>query len=395
MSRALYPRLKIFHSNGFGCRTIELHGDRPLVIGRLADCDIVVTGEGVARQHCQVTPLGGGRYSLLDLDSNAGVRLNDASIHEHPLAHGDRFQVGPATLVVFVDEKDAREADLEAAIAAHPDRDEPWLVYADWLLEHDDPVGERIERAAHRQLITHGDALEGLWAAWSRGEIDGEWRHGHLWRAAVRAPLATPGWKLVVAQLLSLRVSRFLQTLVVDVGALEEYQAGAHPPLVGRWVESLLEAPLPTTLRRLSLGYLGPGEQNWPPVEPPSNALLARHPHLSPPEFDFVTGAKLIPLSLKPGTTLKGATLTQPFALSRASVHLTERQGALRLEVAPSRTDDEALRIDYVRQRWVLQPSAGTARLARVNGAGLQVSRPLLPGDLIEHDAGITLRFEL
>lgn len=69
---------------------------------------------------------------------------------------------------------------LEAQIAAEPDSLEPYLVYADWLIERGDPRGDWIrlqivadaETAEDAWLVKHGAALVGPIAAWMRSPAD-------------------------------------------------------------------------------------------------------------------------------------------------------------------------------------------------------------------------------
>jgi hypothetical protein len=70
------------------------------VIGRSRDCDIVLEDTGVSRRHAELRP-DGGDWTVVDLGSTNGVRVNGRDIHgPHPLHPGDRLQLG-STEIVF------------------------------------------------------------------------------------------------------------------------------------------------------------------------------------------------------------------------------------------------------------------------------------------------------
>ncbi len=72
-------------------------GDRPVVVGRLAGCDLVVADTNVSRQHANVRRVDDG-YVLTDLNSTNGTRLNGKRITQAPLTSGDVITVGSTRL---------------------------------------------------------------------------------------------------------------------------------------------------------------------------------------------------------------------------------------------------------------------------------------------------------
>ncbi len=69
------------------------------VIGRSRDCDVVLDDAGVSRRHARLRPAGEG-WTIEDLQSTNGVRLNDAAIHGVTLLRsGDRIEVGSTGMV--------------------------------------------------------------------------------------------------------------------------------------------------------------------------------------------------------------------------------------------------------------------------------------------------------
>jgi Protein of unknown function (DUF3662)/FHA domain len=70
------------------------------VLGRSRDCDIVLEDTGVSRRHAELRS-DGGAWTVTDLGSTNGVRVNGQDIHgAHPLRTGDRLQLG-STEIVF------------------------------------------------------------------------------------------------------------------------------------------------------------------------------------------------------------------------------------------------------------------------------------------------------
>ena len=72
-----------------------------ITVGREADNDIVVDDAYVSRYHLQLRKQF-GRYTLVDVDSRGGTRVNNTAVREHVLQAGDRIQIGH-TCMTFVD----------------------------------------------------------------------------------------------------------------------------------------------------------------------------------------------------------------------------------------------------------------------------------------------------
>ena len=73
-------------------------GAEPVVIGRLPECDIVLTDPNVSRRHAEIRRLGDRSWSA-DLGSTNGTRVNGVPVREQRLASGDEITVGSTTLV--------------------------------------------------------------------------------------------------------------------------------------------------------------------------------------------------------------------------------------------------------------------------------------------------------
>jgi phosphoserine phosphatase RsbU/P len=75
-----------------GRRTVPI--DKPvLTIGRRTESDLRLVGTDVSRDHAEITHLD-GHYVLRDRGSRYGTLVNDETVTEHRLVHGDRVQFG-------------------------------------------------------------------------------------------------------------------------------------------------------------------------------------------------------------------------------------------------------------------------------------------------------------
>jgi hypothetical protein len=75
-------------------------GERPVVIGRLAECDVVLADPNVSRRHAEVRPAGMG-FAVADLDSTNGTRVNGSIVGEPTVLNdGDVVTIG-ATRIRF------------------------------------------------------------------------------------------------------------------------------------------------------------------------------------------------------------------------------------------------------------------------------------------------------
>ncbi len=81
---------------GKSARAYPLTRDR-VIIGRLAESDIVVSDPGASRRHAEVRRQNGD-YVISDLGSTNGTRVNGRSIGERTLEEGDRINIGRTVL---------------------------------------------------------------------------------------------------------------------------------------------------------------------------------------------------------------------------------------------------------------------------------------------------------
>jgi hypothetical protein len=72
-------------------------GKGTVTIGRLPECDVVVSDPGASRRHATIT-LQEGEYVLTDLGSTNGTFVNEEPVGQQVLADGDRIMIGTTTL---------------------------------------------------------------------------------------------------------------------------------------------------------------------------------------------------------------------------------------------------------------------------------------------------------
>ena len=68
-------------------------GEDPVSIGRLPECDIVLSDANVSRRHAEVRRRGND-FVVVDLGSTNGTRVNGAGIRERQLTDGDEITLG-------------------------------------------------------------------------------------------------------------------------------------------------------------------------------------------------------------------------------------------------------------------------------------------------------------
>jgi hypothetical protein len=70
-------------------------GDRPVRIGRLPECELVLADPNVSRRHAEVRPADGGRFAVSDLGSTNGTKVNGALVGPPQLLRdGDEIRLG-------------------------------------------------------------------------------------------------------------------------------------------------------------------------------------------------------------------------------------------------------------------------------------------------------------
>ena len=171
----------------------------------------------------------------------------------------------------------ARNGELEAAIAAAPDRPDAYLVYADWLQTRGDPRGTLIAlhdamrldpsngpaRAAATELLASA-GRELLGELHMRNDVDVTWYQGFVHTVRLRGA--------TIQQILSALRSMH----ATPAGAFVQAIAITHVEEPDRVVRLLVETRLPRTLRHLAIGK--PSQWAIPPELVAAFPKLARDP---------------------------------------------------------------------------------------------------------------------
>ncbi len=92
-------RLEITDQTG-QTRVLPLDDDR-LTIGRSHGNTLVLDGAQISRRHAEIVNEG-DRFVLRDLGSRAGIFVNDETVSEHTLGHGDQIRIGRHTNLRFL-----------------------------------------------------------------------------------------------------------------------------------------------------------------------------------------------------------------------------------------------------------------------------------------------------
>jgi len=91
-------RLRFNHEGRDQVLTI---GDRPVVIGRAPDCDLLLQHESISRQHARISRDDEG-WVLRDLGSKNGSRVNTFHVTDQLLRNGDRIDLGTIRMYVEI-----------------------------------------------------------------------------------------------------------------------------------------------------------------------------------------------------------------------------------------------------------------------------------------------------
>jgi pSer/pThr/pTyr-binding forkhead associated (FHA) protein len=93
-------------------------------IGRTASNEVVIPDDPkVSRSHAEIR-LHDGQWTVLDLGSRNGTKVNGRTVESHPLRDGDRIRLG-STSVLFVAENDPNATEAATGnLPAAPDLSE-------------------------------------------------------------------------------------------------------------------------------------------------------------------------------------------------------------------------------------------------------------------------------
>lgn len=215
-----------------------------VVVGREKDCDVVLRHDSIPKKQGHFMRLR-DLWWVEDYNSDKGIFIHGKRIHIEPVA-GQPIDF--AMLVRFRVETTPmppEELRFREAIYATPEDDGGFLVYADWLQERGDEVGQLMVSPAPIAERWLGPLL-------SSG-IAVTWRHGFLDTVKVRSSESIYAKKGVFVEVFSHPLAAFLRVLEVDAVLL----AAENDHLTDEgWVTHLFEAlrtEAPRTVRRLKI----------------------------------------------------------------------------------------------------------------------------------------------
>ena len=73
--------------------------DKPIIVGRSSDLDMVLVEDMVSRKHARIT-MQQDQIWIEDLGSTNGSFVNDRRVESVALGEGDRIRIGTTTLIV-------------------------------------------------------------------------------------------------------------------------------------------------------------------------------------------------------------------------------------------------------------------------------------------------------
>jgi hypothetical protein len=364
-----------------------------VTVGR-RDADIVIDSPRLSKKQCAFVS-DGGRWLVEDLTSAGGTFLNGRRVHRHTLVHGDTLWLYDA-LLVFLEMPPSTSSSgsvPEGQLDQEPDDASRVQVWADWLLERGDPLGEHLLSPAPSDAV-----LDGLAPLVKDGRLELVWRHGLIHTARLRCINdATYSDVELIARFLSLRVARWTRELTVDLSTWVMPSANRIHQDAASVLKGLLTGPHLPALEHLSFGYF------HEPL-PPSVFLLTLLDRLRQRFPKLKTNPRTLLLPSK-GATLevlevpRGLDFHAPAAkgdripLDSGLWVGSSAMGQLRA-LAPGVHRSGVVESFLVRQQspqWCLIPLEHGVLL---NGRRAVETR-LLPGDLIQEPRGTTFRFDL
>jgi adenylate cyclase len=91
-----------------------------LTVGRRESCDIVLTFPNVSGVHCELT-FKGGYWSIRDLNSTNGIKVNGVRVQHRPLKPGDEVTIGKRRYTIQYTLAPEAQQELEALLAEDED----------------------------------------------------------------------------------------------------------------------------------------------------------------------------------------------------------------------------------------------------------------------------------
>lgn len=347
----------------------------------------------------QVAPVGAQRRELCLKRTATGwavhnpfplgrTRLNDAPVERAELTQGDVLDIGGA-LFVFQTRPAAVSSELEAAVTRAPADPRTIGVWADWLLEQGDPVGAAL---AHGE--TAARCLEGTKRAVDTGWLELDWRHGLVVGATLRCAPSAAEQVTLLAQVLALRLARWLERLTVDVCVRDQRPSPRCLADASLLLRGLLGGFTLPCLRSISLGYVDRSLGDSPFLTALEGRVRARYPGLgAEPLLRQGATAALRPSRIPPALEFRA-----DFAEGPQGLPLTEGLWVGSLEPARLRASSSAQARHGAATSFAIQTEPLAYVLAQPHPSLLLNGRPahatrLLPGDVLDTPEGAQFSF--
>lgn len=334
----------------------------------------------------------GGRWRVEPHAGGDPAQGTGGAPRHHTLAHGDALWIGNG-LLVFLETPALEAPEALQRLDAEPFSTSAIRVWADWLLEHGDPLGHHLLGAEASPSV-----LEGLHRQVAAGRFELTWRNGLISAARLRCLEEADGEQLeLLARFLALRVARWTQSLAVDLSAWHESPTGFREKQLAAALRLLLTGPHLPALEELTLGVADELLDISPLLGSLLDRLPGRFPRLrtKPAELTATPRAAWLRVVHAPeGLRLSTPGITDGRLSLEAGLWAgTGTPGQLTV-LAPGVRRlgvEEHFLVHQWAPRWRLQPLSPACRL---NGAPARSTR-LIPGDVIEDPTGVRLRFEV
>lgn len=125
--------------------------DVPIILGRTKDCAVVVEDAAASRHHMEIIPRSDSFY-WRDLNSTNGVMVNDQSMTEGELRHGDRIRIGSTVFYFEVGEQEEQE-ELKTDPLPNQDEEPDTTLFRETIMDADGrPVSIKDRSELHEML---------------------------------------------------------------------------------------------------------------------------------------------------------------------------------------------------------------------------------------------------
>ncbi len=268
----MFPKL-IAESGPLSGQSFSL-ADGETCIGRLPENHVAIHEPAVSRRHCRITRTG-ERYQVTNLSDGNHTYVNDQSVSEHWLAHGDCIRVG-ATMLRFVTSEAAPWPVVEPTPEPTLDGELEDPNYLPTLVLHATenaylhPVAEQIHADLGRRYQLLMKYCQELHAPLPASEL----AHQLLERLsailpaqrgavlffedAQEAPSASFPWKRGTEQAAAFKVSRTIVQTLRETGKTQLFQLSVTPlvSLAHKQVQAAVGVPLSLSGQTFGALYL-------------------------------------------------------------------------------------------------------------------------------------------